>query len=101
MHWQTHHNSIRPHSSLGSQPTAPEIVIWPVEPDGSAPSARAAIVTVMNALETKFEGWEEAAHPATRDTPLWAANSGRISETAIVDVQERGAIVYIVTAFVD
>ncbi|AMB43803.1 integrase [Methylobacterium sp. AMS5] len=43
--WRTHYNSIRPHSSLGYQPPAPEVVIWPAGPSGSAPSARPAIVT--------------------------------------------------------
>ncbi|GJD71388.1 hypothetical protein MMMDOFMJ_4344 [Methylobacterium gnaphalii] len=56
---------------------------------------------VMDALETKFENWDAPAHPVTRDTLLWAANPGCISETAIVDVRERGAIAYIVTAFAD
>ncbi|GJD71704.1 hypothetical protein [Methylobacterium gnaphalii] len=53
----------------------------------------------MDALDTMVEGWDDGAHSATRGTLLWAANSGCISETAIVDVWERGAIAYIVTAF--
>ncbi|GEP12814.1 hypothetical protein [Methylobacterium gnaphalii] len=52
---------------------------------------------VMDALETLFEDWDGGSHPATRDTLLWAANSGCVSETAIVDVVERRAIAYIVT----
>ncbi len=43
--WRTHDNSIRPHSSLGYRPPAPEVVIRPKEPSGSVPSARPAIVT--------------------------------------------------------
>ncbi|GEP11099.1 hypothetical protein [Methylobacterium gnaphalii] len=56
---------------------------------------------VMDALETTFISWEGATHTVSRDTLLWAANSGCISETAIVDVRERGAIAYIVTAWRD
>ena len=43
--WRRHYNSIRPHSSLGYQPPAPEVVIWPTEPTGSAPLAHPTIVT--------------------------------------------------------
>ncbi len=43
--WRMHYNSIRPHSSLGYQPPAPEVVIWPADKSGSAPTARPAIVT--------------------------------------------------------
>jgi putative transposase len=27
--WRHHYNSIRPHSSLGYQPPAPEVLHWP------------------------------------------------------------------------
>jgi putative transposase len=43
--WRKDYNTIRPHSSLGYQPPAPEVVIWPTEPSGSAPLAHPAIVT--------------------------------------------------------
>jgi putative transposase len=43
--WRRHYNSIRPHSSLGYLPPAPEVVIWPTEPSSSAPLAQPAIVT--------------------------------------------------------
>lgn len=43
--WRRHYNSIRPHSSLGYHPPAPEAVIWPTEPSSSAPLAQPAIVT--------------------------------------------------------
>ena len=43
--WRRHYNSIRPHSSLGYQSPAPEVVIWPTEPSGSGPLAHPAIVT--------------------------------------------------------
>ncbi|MCJ2011763.1 IS3 family transposase [Methylobacterium sp. J-076] len=43
--WRRHYNTLRPHSSLGYQPPAPEVVIWPTEPSGSVPSAPPAIVT--------------------------------------------------------
>ncbi|TXN75730.1 IS3 family transposase [Methylobacterium sp. WL18] len=43
--WRKDYNTIRPHSSLGYQPPAPQVVIWPPEPNGSAPVAHSAIVT--------------------------------------------------------
>ena len=43
--WRKDYNTIRPHSSLGYQPPAPQVVIWPPEPSGSAPVAHSAIVT--------------------------------------------------------
>ena len=43
--WRRHYNSIRPHSSLGYHPPAPEVVFWPTEPGSSAPLAHPAIVT--------------------------------------------------------
>lgn len=54
---------------------------------------------VKAALETIYITWEEEAQTVTRDTLLWVANSGGISGTMIVDVVERGAVAYIVTAF--
>lgn len=34
--WRRHYNTVRPHSSLGYRPPAPEAVPWPVPPSGSA-----------------------------------------------------------------
>ncbi len=30
--WRQHYNRVRPHSSLGYKPPAPEVVAWPVSP---------------------------------------------------------------------
>ena len=43
--WRTHYNSIRPHSALGYQPPAPEVLIEPAGPVGSVPPAQRTIVT--------------------------------------------------------
>ena len=43
--WRTHYNSIRPHSALGYQPPAPEVLIGPAGPVGSVPPAQRTIVT--------------------------------------------------------
>jgi transposase InsO family protein len=40
--WRKHYNTIRPHSSLGYRPPAPEVISWPTSPD-SLPVARSAI----------------------------------------------------------
>jgi len=34
--WRRHYNTVRPHSSLGYRPPAPEAVPWLVPPSGSA-----------------------------------------------------------------
>jgi transposase InsO family protein len=30
--WRRHYNTVRPHSSLGYRPPAPEVLVWPTEP---------------------------------------------------------------------
>jgi putative transposase len=40
--WRKYYNTIRPHSSLGYRPPAPEVISWPTSPD-SLPVARSAI----------------------------------------------------------
>jgi hypothetical protein len=35
--WRRYYNTERPHSSLGYKPPAPEAIIWPAPPRGSAP----------------------------------------------------------------
>jgi putative transposase len=37
--WRKHYNTIRPHSSLGYQPPAPEVVLWPAAQARPAPPA--------------------------------------------------------------
>jgi transposase InsO family protein len=37
--WRCHYNTIRPHSSLGYQPPAPEVELWPAAPPRQAPPA--------------------------------------------------------------
>ena len=41
--WRQHYNRVRPHSSLGYKPPAPEIVAWPASP--AVESARPAIAS--------------------------------------------------------
>jgi hypothetical protein len=35
--WRRYYNTERPHSSLGYKPPAPQVLIWPAPPHGSAP----------------------------------------------------------------
>jgi putative transposase len=37
--WRQHYNTVRPHSSLGYKPPAPEVVLWPAIPADAAPPA--------------------------------------------------------------
>jgi transposase InsO family protein len=37
--WRKHYNTVRPHSSLGYVPPAPEVVLWPAELVGVAQPA--------------------------------------------------------------
>ena len=41
--WRRYYNTERPHSSLGYKPPAPEAIIWPAPPRGSAPSSAQAM----------------------------------------------------------
>lgn len=42
--WRVHYNTVRPHSSLGYRPPAPEAVHWPSREQGSAPPQVSALV---------------------------------------------------------
>jgi putative transposase len=48
--WRRHYNTIRPHSSLGYVPPAPEVVLWPAALPRPAPPATPAVAlrTVMH-----------------------------------------------------
>ena len=48
--WRRHYNTVRPHSSLGYKPPAPETVLWPASQPGPASPATPALVqaTIMN-----------------------------------------------------
>ena len=54
--WRRHYNSIRPHSSLGYQPPAPAVIVWPTEPSSSAPLARPDIVTQPDVPPSLWSG---------------------------------------------
>jgi putative transposase len=41
--WRCHYNRIRPHSSLGYRPPAPEVVLWPAAQPGPASPATPAV----------------------------------------------------------
>ena len=41
--WRRYYNTERPHSSFGYKPPAPEAIIWPAPPRGSAPSSAQAM----------------------------------------------------------
>jgi transposase InsO family protein len=41
--WRVHYNTVRPHSSLGYRPPAPEAVHWPSRGRGSAPPQASAL----------------------------------------------------------
>jgi transposase InsO family protein len=41
--WRRHYNTIRPHSSLGYKPPAPEVALWSAPPAEAAPPAAPAV----------------------------------------------------------
>lgn len=41
--WRRHYNTVRPHSSLGYKPPAPEVVLWPAAQSRPAPPATPAV----------------------------------------------------------
>jgi putative transposase len=46
--WRVHYNTVRPHSSLGYRPPAPDVVIEPSAPQGrSSPTGSAPAATVL------------------------------------------------------
>ena len=48
--WRRHYNTVRPHSSLGHKPPAPEAVLWPASQPGPASPATPAVAPrpIMN-----------------------------------------------------
>jgi transposase InsO family protein len=44
--WRRHYNTVRPHSSLGYKPPAPEVISWPASP-ASLPGARPASLPLV------------------------------------------------------
>ena len=40
--WRRHYNTVRPHSSLGYRPPAPEAICWPADQPASRPVAQTA-----------------------------------------------------------
>jgi transposase InsO family protein len=41
--WRKHYNTLRPHSSLGYVPPAPEVQLWPAAQPKPAPPATPAV----------------------------------------------------------
>ena len=48
--WRQHYNTIRPHSSLGYRPPAPEVIIWPT-------AKQAAQMPALNQHSTRTTRW--------------------------------------------
>src|SRR5438270_14097063 len=48
--WRRHYNTLRPHSSLGYKPPAPEALVWPAAQPGPATPATPALALrpIMN-----------------------------------------------------
>jgi transposase InsO family protein len=46
--WRQHYNRARPHSSLGYQPPAPEIVAWPASPTVESAQPAMASRSLLN-----------------------------------------------------
>src|ERR671911_1551041 len=43
--WRRHYNTLRPHSSLGYVPPAPEVLVWPAAQPRPAPPATPAVAS--------------------------------------------------------
>lgn len=41
--WRQHYNTVRPHSSLGYNPPAPDVVLWPASPANAGPPTTPAV----------------------------------------------------------
>ena len=51
--WRRHYNTVRPHSSLGYKPPAPEVLCWPASP-ASLPGARPAKLNTGRATDAQL-----------------------------------------------
>ena len=60
--WRRHYNAIRPHSSLGYRPPAPETIVMPSWTPGSAPPAIQLGRETINALTFELDQSVGAGH---------------------------------------
>ena len=60
--WRKHDNTLRPHSSLGYVPPAPEVQLWPAAQPKPAPPATPAVALrpVMHLHSNRTTSWELA-----------------------------------------
>ena len=68
--WRCHYNAIRPHGSLGYRPPAPETIVRPSWPPGSAPPATQLGRQTRNALTFDLDQSTGAGHPTFRSGAL-------------------------------
>ena len=61
--WRRQHDTVRPHSSLGDRPPAPEAVLWPAPPSEAAPVVAAKPTMLQDRPRTTR--WEQAS-PSSR-----------------------------------
>ena len=75
--WRRHYNAIRPHSSLGYRPPAPETIVMPSWPPGSAPPTIQLGRETVNALTFKPDQSTGAGQgrQAARMTPFKWVNT--------------------------
>jgi putative transposase len=53
--WRRHYNTIRPHSSLGYRPPAPEVVLWPAAQPGPVAGHPGVGAKASHALTSKSD----------------------------------------------
>ena len=87
--WRRHYNTIRPHSSLGYRPPAPEAVPSPVPPSGFAPPTASTGDGGDNALTIKLDHSMGADHDLAIDSKLRGCD---IVKMKIGDIVASGAI---------
>ena len=72
--WRRHYNAIGTHSSLGYRPPAPEMIVIPSGPSGSAPfrpPASSAESPSMHQKSNRTSRWGQVRGPAVMETLSW------------------------------
>lgn len=68
--------------------------------EGSPPRVRELLVELEGAIGKTFDGYKGGHYIMRGDTPVWAANSGRTSSTAIVGVGLESHLLTLLTEYV-
>ncbi len=76
-----------------------ELAVGFTDEYSARPTLEAFLTRLKKAVGGTFYGWKGGDYRMTEDTPIWVAEHGNTSETAIVGVRDKGYEVVLDTAW--